>query len=284
MARGHQQEDPRITEAELKALAAQTGQVQSETALNAQRQQALMEELALRRAAEERAGTESRFKIGQEQEMTPFQKLLALSKAGEPEQADRANRIKTAVDLLQLRDAAKTREATLQAHEATTKSNLQESLVSHLAQRGDVPLSTIADTLRRGGNPELADSLDAAHAADVTRKVEANRAVLPQLQKAGQLEKALPSMQADPEVWSQLKPHVDALTTAPTEAQAPLGFKLGNLVRNVPELVVPGGPMVTQPFRLANMAANALPNISFKDILAGLQGQKPVKKQTQPEE
>lgn len=102
---------------------------------------------------------------------------------------------------------------------ATIKGSLQESLAGHiLATQPTIGLSTVAGALRRGGQPELADTLDEAHQVDLNKKVAVAAQSLSKLQPK-ERTKQIETIKNDPELFGALKPHIDALygpTAAPT--------------------------------------------------------------------
>jgi hypothetical protein len=153
----------------------------------------------------------------------------------ELDQADQKARMTAAIQLLGLKQDAEQHQATLaetqRSREATNKSNVLDTLVSHLSQRPDVPLSTLAETLRKGGHSELADTLDVVHSGEVKTKVATHLNALKALgSDQKKTDTYLQAISGDPEVSALVKSQLPAATPAATDT-TPLGSKLGSMAR-----------------------------------------------------
>ena len=274
-----------LTPEERDLLQAQIAQTRGETSAQQQKLALAAQELALRQQATTGELEASRAKTAKEAELTPFEKLLTLARVSEPNINERMNKMRVAADILGAREraqsAAATNETALKEREmmigaqredrkAATKAQIQDALISHLSQRGDVPISMLAETLRQGGNPEMADALSTVHAADVEKKVTALQAQIPLLQKQGTLEKSLPAMQADPDVWTRLAPIVEqtrkTVATAPSTSDYP-GYGVASRLKYA--------PIDLMNFTRAGENMTAIP---FMNLLNSMVGAPPVRR------
>jgi hypothetical protein len=215
-------EDPQLTQAEIELRRAQAGAIGPQTQQEALRTAVLQQEQRTRAAAQAQAAREGEAKISQEQELTPFNKLLALSQAGAPALQARANKIKAAIDLYQTQQLGQIEANKIQAQKdienQRARANTTDTLLQHAATLQIDP-AVMREALKNRGVPELAEAYDKVRAADVTNKVEALKGQIPLWQKAGTVEKSLAGV-TDPEVAKQLKAFIGTTAPAPTPAPA----------------------------------------------------------------
>jgi hypothetical protein len=208
------QEDPELTQAEIEHIRAQTGAIPEQSRQEALRTAVAQQEQQTRAAAQAQAAREGEAKIAQEQVMTPFQKLLALSQAGAPALQDRASRLKAAVDLYQIQQTGQVEANRIQAQKDVeaqrARANTTDTLIQH-AVALQIDPAVFREALKLRGVPELADAYDVRRAKDVADKVDFIKSTtIPTFQKAGHLDKVLPGI-TDPEVVKQIKPYIDDL-------------------------------------------------------------------------
>jgi hypothetical protein len=228
MARG--QQDQELTQAEIKHLQAQDQALAQAAQQEAARTAIAQQEQQTRATGEARAGRESEFKMGQEREMTPFQKLLQLSQAGAPETQERMNKLRAAVDLYQTSQQGKIAREQMQSaqqiesgreqgamarQKEVSKSNITDAMITHLATRPDIVDPTVfREALKQRGAPELADAYDKVREPMIQSQVDNLKPALQAMHKAGKLDAGLQSI-TDPDVRKRIQPYVDELTKTP---------------------------------------------------------------------
>jgi hypothetical protein len=127
---------------------------------------------------------------------------------------------------------------------AASKASMQEQLIQSLTPSiaaGQMPLSVLADTLRRGGSKELADTLDTARAADVQRKAAAHLTNINALRQKGDtknLATVMSSLDQDPEVAAAVRAKLPAEQYGPPTAPRSGAEMLGAATRNIAPLAV----------------------------------------------
>jgi hypothetical protein len=149
-------------------------------------------------------------------------------------QADRTTAAIHLLGLMQEREMGQQKldEAT-KTREMAVKGNVTDALISHLTQRPDVPLSTLAETLAQSGYPELGGALSKVHLQDVQKRAATHLAAINALQKSSPdaVAKYIPAVQADPEVWNAIKDQIPG-NVAPVDTTT-TGTKLGRTTKNV---------------------------------------------------
>jgi hypothetical protein len=231
------QEDPELTQAQIKHLEAQDVALAQAAQQEAARTAIAQQEQGTRAAAQQQAAREGEAKISQEQEMTPFQQMLSLSQAGAPAIQDRANKVRAAVDIYQTMAQGKVAREQIQSaqqieagrekgalarQQEVTKSNVMDTIATHAPALG-IDTATLREAFKRQGYPALADAYEAVREPQIQVAVDTLKPQLQAMHKLGKLDMGLQGV-TDPDVKKRLQPFIDEMrktSVAPTPTFTP---------------------------------------------------------------